>query len=752
MPLPSLSKEGVVNGLKKLGNLRIKVNHSSLLTYSALALILVVAFTIRIFPLRWEIQAGSLHLSEFDPYYQFSLTRHMVDNGLLSPYYPAPGWTDHQRWYYPGNPPGGINMSLSLWSLPMTAAFFYNVVTALGVNIDLMEFCAFVPAIMGAIAALIMYFLGKDFGGRAVGLLAALSLALSSSFIQRTALGFFDTETVGVVSLLLFSFLFLRAIEDERPMRSTIKYSIGSGLALAYFITGWGAAYYLIGLTVLFVFVMLLLRRYTQRLLVAYSLSFGLGLLISLNNPFISVGYLTSFVVLPVAGIFVLLCISEMVRNLTSTRGKVLFAASFLAVLVVSFSVLWTLGYMHGIAGKFISVINPFARSTNPLIESVAEHRISSWGSVYYDLGIGILFFVVGLFFVSRKLTNRNLFLLLFGLTSLYFASSMVRLLALMAPAFALLMATGVVGTMKPFVTLLREQPKIVVKKKFSLESVGKEFSGISLLLIFLILMTNFAIAPQSAGMPKVFRQAYAPVTITAGSLPIAPNEPVNEWLDMLKYLDDLEDSSTVVCSWWDYGYWLSLIGNVTSLADNATINSTQIENIGFIMMTNETNALKMLKLYNAKYILVFTTVNVNDGSWIGYGDEGKWMWMARISAQGSWQERIDQGLVDSQSTWVNETSFGQYSNETNKWVWNDFGSNTTIFKLLSYGKYQWNFAQRGGQDPDNWTQPVYFKEAYFAGKTLTASDAGNRYGGIVPLICLYEIDWQKYYTDYPNG
>ncbi len=748
----SLSREGLANGLKKLSKLRIKVDHSSLLTYSALTLILVVAFTVRIFPLRWEIQTGSLHLSEFDPYYQFSLTRYMVQNGLISPYYPAPGWTDHQRWYYPGEPPGGINMSLSLWSLPMTAAFLYTIVTTLGANIDLMSFCAFIPAIMGAIAAFVMYFLGKDFGGRAVGLLASLSLALSSSFIQRTALGFFDTETVGVVSLLLFGFFFLRAIEDERPIGSTVKYSIGSGLALAYFITGWGAAYYLIGLVVLFMFAMLMLRRYTQRLLISYSLTFGLGLLISLNNPFISVEYLTSFVILPAAGIFALLCIFEIARNLTSTRAKVLFAASLLAILVVGFSMLWTLGYMHGIAGKFISVINPFARSANPLVESVAEHRISAWGSIYYDLGIGILFFVAGLFFVSRKLTNRNLFLLLFGLTSLYFASSMVRLLTLMAPAFALLMSIGTIGVMKPFVTLLREQPRIVTKRKFSLESVGKEFSGISLFLIFLILMTNFAIAPQSSGMPKVFRQAYAPVTITAGSLPIAPNQPVNEWLDMLKYLNDLGDSSTVVCSWWDYGYWLSLIGNVTSLADNATINSTQIENIGFIMMTNETNALKMLKLYNAKYILVFTTVNAGDGSWIGYGDEGKWMWMARISAQGNWQDRIDKGLVDSQSTWINETSFGQYSNTTNKWEWNNFGTNTTLYKLLSYGKYQWNLMQRGGQDPDDWTQPLYFKEAYFAGKTLTATDAGNRYGGIVPLICLYEINWQKYESDYPSG
>ncbi|MEM4703658.1 MAG: STT3 domain-containing protein [Candidatus Bathyarchaeia archaeon] len=751
MPLPSFSKESVINGLKKLGMLRIKTSHSTLLTYSALTIILLIAFTVRLFPIRWEIETGSVHLSEFDPYYQYSLTRYMVQNGLLSPYYPPPGWVDHQRWYYPGDPPGGINMSLSLWSLPLTTAILYNIVTTLGVNIDLMEFCAFIPAILGTLAVLIIYFLGKDFGGRAVGLFAALSLALSPSLIQRTSLGFFDTETVGIVSLLLFSFLFLRAIEENRPIGSTVKYSVGSGLALAYFITGWGAAYYLIGLSALFVFVLLLLRRYNQRLFVAYSLSFGLGLMLSIQNPFISLGYLTSFAVLPVAGVFVLLCINEVVRNLSSTKSKVLFVVVFLALLVAGFAALWVMGYMHGIAGKFISVINPFVRTSNPLVESVAEHRISAWGSIYYDLGVGIFFSLGGLFFVARKLANRNLFLLLFGVTSLYFASSMVRLLALMAPAFALLMAIGIVGTLRPFVTIIREQPRIVTKRKFSIESVGKEFSGVAIFLIFLILMTNFAVAPQSGGMPKVYRQAYAPVTITAGSLPIAPNQPVREWLDMLKYLNDFGDSTIVVCSWWDYGYWLSLLGNVTSLADNATINNTQIENIGFIMMTNETNALKMLRLYNAKYILVFTTVNPSDGSWVGYGDEGKWMWMARISAQGSWPDRIAQGLVDERTTWVNETSFGSYNTTTGRWQWNDFGKNSVIYKLLSYGKSQWT-STHGTQDPEfPVTAPTYFKEAYFAGKNLTPSEASSRYG-MVPLICLYEIDWQKYYADYPSG
>lgn len=745
MKLPeALSKEGFAKGLKKL---RIKTDHSSMLTFSILVLILLIAFIIRILPLRWEIETGSIHLSEFDPYYQYSLTRYMADHGLFSPYWPT-HWIDTQRWY-----PKGIDMGQSLSSLPVTAALSYDIVATLGIRIDLMSFCAFIPAVMAVLTVLVLYFLGKDIGGKPVGMLAALFLALNSSVIQRTSLGFFDTEVVGLFSLVLFSFLFLRAIEEDRPIRSTVIYSIASSAALAYFIMGWGAAYYLIDLTVLFVFILLLLRRYTRRLFLSYSLTFGLGLLGAIINPDISTSYLTSFAILPVLGMFVLLCLSEIVHNLTSAKQKVLFVAIFLTALIGGFMTLWTLGYGSSIAGKFMTVLDPFLRGANPLVESVAEHQISAWGSIYYDLGIGILFFGVGLFFVSRNLNNKNLFLLLFGLTSIYFASSMVRLLVVLAPAFGLLVAVGIVGLLKPFVTLLKEPPKLNVKKRFGLEHVGKEFSGTAIFLIFLILMTNLAFAPQSGGIPKVYRQSYAPVTITAGSLPIAPDKPVKEWLDMLQYLKNFQSSTTVVCSWWDYGYWLAILGNVTSLADNASIDSEKIENIGFIFMANETQALKMLKQYNANYILVFVVLGLGQDSssgtyyatWAGYGDEGKWMWMARIS--GNVRQRfIDSGLLDEQSSWTDEKIFGSFNNSTNAWVWNAFGMNSTIYKLMSFGKNTW-CNTNGVTDPDkaNVTTPTYFDEAYFA--DLDSSS----YGGLIPLVCLYKINWQKYYTDYPS-
>src|SRR4030043_236600 len=550
----TLSKERLSSGLKGFGRLRLQMNHMRILSISALVLVLFVAFTIRIMPLRWEISSGTVRLNEFDPYYQFSLTRQMVQNGLLSPYWPTP-WINTQQWY-----PDGLDMSASYPALPMTAAILYSIISWLGVNVDLMAFVSLLPAIFGTLACLIIYFIGKDMGGKAIGLFAALFLALAPSFLQRTALGFFDTEVLGIVGLLLFVFMFLRAIDETRSFRSSLMYSVMAGIALAYFMGAWGAAFFMVDLAVLFVFVLILLKRYSQRLLLSYSLTFGLALFIATKFPYILIRYVTTGPVLPVAAVFLLLCISEILRHNISARTKVLLTGTSLAAIVGGFVAMWQLGLMQGIAGKFLTVLDPFLRSAVPLIESVAEHRITAWGNIYFELGLGILFFLAGLYFTLRNPTNRNIFLLLFGATSLYFAASMVRLLVIFAPAFSLLAGMGILGIMKPFYTLLREAPQIAIKSKRRLTRVSKEYSGIAIFLVFMLLVTNLALSPQNGGVPRVYGQAYAPITISAASLPVVPSEPAREWLDMLSWTQNNLQSTTVVCAWWDYGYWLSIL------------------------------------------------------------------------------------------------------------------------------------------------------------------------------------------------
>ena len=753
-------KERLSNRLAPFGRLRIQVSHGSIIAYSALALILFVAFTLRILPLRWEnLSGGTALLNEFDPYYQFSITQHMVNYGLLSPYWPTQ-WVNYQLWY-----PFGYNMATSLPSTPITGAVLYDIVKAFGANIDLMTFLSLIPPIIGVLSCLVVYFLGKDMGGKAVGLFATLFFALEPSIEQRTSLGFFDTQVVGTLGLVLFIFLFLRSIDNNRSLRASVLYSLGAGAALAYFIGGWGGAYYILGLSVLFVFVMILLKRYSQRLLVSYSITFGLGLFIATKIPYISLSYLTTYAVLPVAAGFLLLVVAETLRQNISARTKVLLAASTIVVIVGGFIGLWLTGFLGRIAGKFDTVLDPFIRATAPIINSVAEHQISAWGNIYVELGIGILFFLVGLYFVLRNPTNRNVFLMVFAVTSLYFAASMVRLLAIFAAAFCIIAAIGIMGIIKPFYTLLQESPRTIAKTKRKLARVSKEYSGVAVFLIFMMLVTNFAFSPQTGGVPRAINQAFVPTAISASSLPIGGaglSQPVGTWLDALSWLKNNVPSNNVVVSWWDYGFWLTYLGNVTTLTDNTTENTTQIENTGFIFMGNQTQSMQMLSTYNnhddpgrVNYILVFTVVQISTSSSststyvaspAGYGDEGKWVWMARISGEAE-NRLIQEGYMNAATAWTDETAFG--SSSTGTWVWNDQGENCTVYELMNYAEVQYcNTLSAAGisiSPSTTTTIPTYFSltGGYIAGLETSP----GQYGGLVPLVAIYKIDWNAYYA-----
>jgi len=217
---------------------------------------------------------------------------------------------------------------------------------------------------------------------------------------------------------------------------------------------------------------------------------------------------------------------------ISSRKWKIILTAVFFATMIGGFLILSYLGYMGSIAGKFIGVINPTQRGASQIYQSVQEHRLTAWGSLYYDYGVGVLFFVLGLFFAIRDLTNRNLFFVIFGLTALYFASSMVRLTILLAPAFCLLMAIGIVNLLKPFITIMKETPKLALGKRYITGHVGKEFSGSVLILIFLLLTLTYAFPS-----PRVYTHSYSPPTILSASTPIRPSEPITEWTEMLEWM-----------------------------------------------------------------------------------------------------------------------------------------------------------------------------------------------------------------------
>jgi len=74
-----ISREKIVNALKKAWNNFPKVSHGTLLTFSSLLIIFVLALSVRLLPLRW-----GMSLSEFDPFVQYRFTEKIVKEGYFS--------------------------------------------------------------------------------------------------------------------------------------------------------------------------------------------------------------------------------------------------------------------------------------------------------------------------------------------------------------------------------------------------------------------------------------------------------------------------------------------------------------------------------------------------------------------------------------------------------------------------------------------------------------------------------------------
>ena len=707
----------IVEDIKLLGNLRVKVTHEQLLLASAVSAILLIALLIRILPMRW-----GYHISEFDPYAHYRSAQYAVDNGFVA----WLNWRDMQRWY-----PSGVLVSGRYYpGVAMTEAFTYEILHMLAVPISLYDYCVIFPVLIATLTVLVMYFLGKDVGGKAVGLFSAFFLALNASYIGRTSLGFTDDETIGIFAIVALTYAFLRSLDTDRTWNSAMGYSIVSGLMLGLIFASWGAAVYPFGLLIAFAFVMILLKRYSRRLLLSYSVTCGLGLFVAVNIPRLGLAYLTNIQVLAALAVFSLLCFFEVLKSTKTTKWKLIYTSSFLIIFCVGLVIMFARG--TSLEEKFSNVIDPFLRfSANAIFQSVQEHAPTAWGSFYFDYGIGVFFAIVGLYFVARNPSNRNLFLILYALTSLYFASSLARLLIVLAPAICILWAMGIGGILKAFVAVLKETPKTLFQKKYVFGHVGKEFSGGAFILIILLLLVTFILPSRGSGFPRVLDQAYTPVTIMSASVPIRPDEPVLEWYETLMWVKARLPKGTVIASWWDYGYWISIIGNQTTLIDNGTFDTNKIGEIGKMFMSNVTEAVKILQGFNATYVAVFTTFygqglsGYTAGDPAGYGDEGKWTWMAKIAnlddkSFGNYTLGKDQIITT-------DTTTGQ---QTPTYIDNMKGQNTTLYILMTYAK-DINL----GYTPTvqlNDTSGKSFEPAYFS--------TGKDYGGIIILVAVYKV------------
>lgn len=143
-------------------------------------------------------------------------------------------------------------------------------------------------------------------------------------------------------------------------------------------------------------------------------------------------------------------------------------------------------GYISPWTGRFYSLLDPtYAKDNIPIIASVSEHQPTAWSSFMFDFHILLFLFPAGLYFCFKKLSDATIFIVMYGLTSMYFAGVMVRLILVATPAVCLISAIAVSATIKNLTSLLRTKSKTAVAGSSKGTGGSKASSKVRVLLIY---------------------------------------------------------------------------------------------------------------------------------------------------------------------------------------------------------------------------------------------------------------------------
>ncbi|KAL9649936.1 hypothetical protein ABK040_003058 [Willaertia magna] len=625
-----------------------------LLRVIILSAIYVLAFCVRLFSVfRYE---SVIH--EFDPYFNFRSAKYLVEKG----WYEFFNWFDDFSWYPIGRVVGGTVYP----GIQITAAFMYWILRAINFTVDLRNVCVLTSPFFASNTSLITYLFTKEIYGPSAGLVASALIAIVPGYISRSVAGSFDNEGVAIFALICTFYLFVRSVRT-----GSLFWSALACLSYFYMVNAWGGYVFIINLIPVYVFVLLITGRFSHRLYVAYSTFYILGTLLSMQVRFVNFQAVQTSEHLGAMAIFILLQIVNFVNWIRSLLDTKLFQRLFTFV-VFTFTITALAGILIGSAtgyiapwtGRFYAMLDPtYAKKYIPIIASVSEHQPTTWASFFFDLHLLTLLFPVGLYFCFRDLTDSTIFIILYGMFSVYFAGVMVRLMLVLAPAACVLSAIGISQTLKTYMRALKYQSTRVVlrqQQQLSTQQLSTQQSkkgskkgsiatttttttdkdttsnntttnnnrypkeiALVMVLAMLFLLTFYVIH-----CVWVTSEAYSSPSIVLAARGAGGRRIIfDDFREAYYWLSENTKPDAKVMSWWDYGYQLTAMANRTVLVDNNTWNNTHIATVGRAFASNEDKAYKIMKSLDVDYALVIF------GGVTGYAsdDINKFLWMVRI-------------------------------------------------------------------------------------------------------------------------
>jgi len=581
-------------------------------------------------------------------------------------------WFDENTWYPLGRVIGGTVYP----GLIVTAGTIYNILHFFNIPIHVQEVCVFTAPLFSAFCAWAAYGLVKECRNEGAGLAAAALIAMVPSYISRSVAGSYDNEGVAIFALVNVFFTFIKTVNTGSLFWGTMNL-----LAYFYMVLSWGGYSFVINLIPIYCLTCVLTGRLTGRHYLAFAPLIMTGTLLAASIPVVGFnavlmtehfGAFLTFVV-----VHVVLAV-QFVREILPERqfqvatrmvltGGIIGIVVVLTAMVAYVASSPTLGW----TGRSLSLLDPtYASKYIPIIASVSEHQPPSWPSYITDLHFAVLLAPAGLIACFKKLDDGALFLILYGITAVYFSGVMVRLMLVLAPAVCCLAGVAISDILSLISTSLKAsldlhrtglhsfaeapastdvaEPSSTPAKSSRKSSGGKgvkaetggksapglfggpdewhplpaAVAGIGLVLM-LMMMGAYTIhcVGVSADMYS------APSIVLQSQRPDGGVYVFDDFREAYAWLRHNTRPDTKVASWWDYGYQTTAMANRTIIVDNNTWNNTHIATVGRAMASPEHKAWKIYRSLDVEYVFVVF------GGMIGYSsdDINKFLWMVRI-------------------------------------------------------------------------------------------------------------------------
>eukprot|EP01100_Stratorugosa_tubuloviscum_P015335 TRINITY_DN8745_c0_g1_i1.p1 TRINITY_DN8745_c0_g1~~TRINITY_DN8745_c0_g1_i1.p1 ORF type:complete len:722 (+),score=330.85 TRINITY_DN8745_c0_g1_i1:40-2205(+) len=592
--------------------LNFLTQNSSLLLYSTLILIYIIAFSTRLFSvLRFE---SVIH--EFDPYFNFRSTKYLVNEGI----YNFINWFDEYSWYPLGRIIGGTVYP----GLMVTSAIIYWVLNFFHLNMKIRNICVFLAPLFASNTAIVTYLFGKEVFDKRVGLLAAAFIAIVPGYISRSVAGSYDNEGIAIFALINTYYLWVKAVNTGSMFWSAL-----CALGYFYMVAAWGGYVFIINLIPLHVIVLLISGRYSNRLYIAYCTTYILGTLLSMQISFVGFQPVQSSEHMAALGVFCFLqayCLTNWIRSmLTPVQFYTLFRIGFIFIssfVTIALAAGIATGYISPFTGRFYSLLDPtYAKQHIPIIASVSEHQPTAWASYFFDLHVLAFMFPAGFYFCFKNISDGSIFLILYGITSIYFSGVMVRLMLILAPIACVLAAVGFSFTLRAYMRYLKSE-----------NSNNKElpqFENRNQIALFIVVAITIIFIFFTIHCTWVTSEAYSSPSIVLAARGQGGSKIIfDDFREGYNWLKHNTHQNAKVMSWWDYGYQIEAMANRTVLVDNNTWNNSHIALVGKAFASTEENAYEIMKSLDVDYVLVIF------GGLIGYAsdDINKFLWMVRIA------------------------------------------------------------------------------------------------------------------------